>query len=175
MLRRRSLLPFLLVLTGGCTGGGTSAGPQPEGSAQSEAHPSTPPPAGHTGGTPTPATAPPAGGQNWDLTATAQPPYHAGSEGRFEVHLSGRNGYHVNQEYPIRLTIRPPEGVTLPKATLQRTDASTFAETGAIFPVAFTAAAAGHKDFGGELSFSVCNAQNCLLEREPVNLGVDVQ
>jgi len=53
--------------------------------------------------------------------------------------------------------------------------ASTFGEERAVFPVSFTAREAGRKEFAGELSFSVCNPQNCLLERREVRFAVDVR
>lgn len=121
----------------------------------------------------------PAGGDaaadgNFAITAAPQGAVTVGAAGRAEITLEGRNGYHVNAEYPIQLTIQPPAGVELAKATLVREDASTFEEARAVFPVVFTPREAGHKEFSGELSFSVCNPQNCLMERRPVTFAVDV-
>lgn len=110
---------------------------------------------------------------NFAITAAAQGAVAVGTAGRAEVTLEGRNGYHVNQEYPIQLTLRPPAGVEVAKTTLAREDATTFEEARAVFPVAFTPRAAGHHELTGELSFSVCNPQNCLMERRPVTIAVD--
>jgi hypothetical protein len=111
---------------------------------------------------------------NFAITAVPQGAAAVGTAGRAEVTLEGRNGYHVNAEYPIQLTMQQPAGVELAKATLVREDASTFEEARAVFPVVFTPRAAGRKEFTGELSFSVCNPQNCLMERRPVTFAVDV-
>lgn len=111
---------------------------------------------------------------NFAITAAPQGAVAVGAAGRAEVTLEGRNGYHVNQEYPIQLTLRPPAGVEVAKTTLAREDASTFEEARAVFPVTFTPRESGHKEFSGELSFSVCNPQNCLMERRPVTFSVDV-
>lgn len=111
---------------------------------------------------------------NFAITAAPQGTFAVGGEGRAEVTLEGRNGYHVNQEYPIQLTLRPPAGVEVAKTTLAREDASTFEEARAVFPVALTPRAAGRHEVAGELSFSVCNPQNCLMERRPVSIAVDV-
>jgi hypothetical protein len=111
---------------------------------------------------------------NFAITAAPQGTVAVGGAGRAEVTLEGRNGYHVNQDYPIQLTIRPPVGVEVAKTTLARDDASTFEEARAVFPVVFTPREAGRKEFTGELSFSVCNPQNCLMERRPVTFAVDV-
>ncbi|MBI2896105.1 MAG: hypothetical protein HYY06_21285 [Deltaproteobacteria bacterium] len=169
----RSRMACLAAVVGAvvsaCTGGGTSAGPQPETSAPEKA----PPGAGSAKATGDAAPAPT--GPNWEIATLPQPPYTAGAEGRFDVRLTGRNGYHVNQEYPIELTIRPVDGVSFPKSSLRRADASAFEEAKAVFPVAFTAQSAGRRELGGELAFSVCNPQNCLLERQPLTIAVDVQ
>lgn len=111
---------------------------------------------------------------NFAITAAATGTLAVGAPSTAEVTLEGRNGYHVNQEYPIQLTIRPPEGVEVAKTTLAREDATTFEEARAVFPIGFTPRAAGHHELGGELSFSVCNPQNCLMERRPVHVAVDV-
>ena len=111
---------------------------------------------------------------NFAIAAVPQPPFAVGGEARTEVSLEGRNGYHVNQEYPIELRIEAPPGVELAKTRFVRADASVFEEARAVFPVVFTPRDPGRKEFTGELSFSVCNPQNCLLERRPVVFAVDV-
>jgi len=111
---------------------------------------------------------------NFAIAAVPQPPFAVGGQGRTEVSLEGRNGYHVNQEYPIELRVQAPPGVELAKASFARADASVFEEARAVFPVVFTPREAGRKEFTGELSFSVCNEQNCLMERRPVTFAVDV-
>lgn len=111
----------------------------------------------------------PAGGANYEIATTPQAaPFKVASEGRVDLRLTGRNGYHVNQEYPIELTLQPPAGVKLAKAKLVRADASAFEEAQAVFPIALTPEAAGRKALRGTLNFSVCNPQNCLLERQDV-------
>jgi len=108
------------------------------------------------------------------IQAVPQPPFAVGGQARADVSLEARNGYHVNQEYPIELRLQAPAGVDLAKARLARADASAFDEARAVFPVVFTPREAGRKEITGELRFSVCDAQNCLLERRPVNFTVEV-
>ena len=116
-----------------------------------------------------PEKAPARGGANFEITATPKGPFKVGDAGRVDVRLTGRNGYHVNQEYPIELTLAPPEGLKLAKAKLVRADAATFEEAQAIFGVSLTPESAGRKALRGTLNFSVCNPQNCLLERQDVS------
>lgn len=116
----------------------------------------------------------PAAGPNYEIATTPQTtPFKVGGEGRVEVRLTGRNGYHVNQEYPIELTLQPPAGLKLAKAKLVRADASAFEEAQAVFPIGLTPEAAGRKALRGTLNFSVCNPQNCLLERQDVAVEID--
>lgn len=122
-----------------------------------------------------PAKAPEGGGgANYAIATTPQTaPFKVGSEGRVEVRLTGRNGYHVNQEYPIALTLQTAEGVKLAKTKLVRADASAFEEAQAVLPIALTPENAGRKALRGTLDFSVCNPQNCLLERQDVAVEIE--
>ena len=165
----RALIPFVLSI-GACGGG---AEPTSRGAGPTE-------PLAASGGeeeaAAAPAPAPAAeGGENFTITTRSEGDARVGAEGRVEVQLEGRNGYHVNAEYPIQLTVRPPGGVEVAKTSLAREDASTFGEERAVFPVVFTPREPGRKEFDAELSFSVCNPQSCLLERRPVRFAVQVQ
>lgn len=120
-----------------------------------------------------PEKAPPAG-PNYEIATTPQTePFKIATLGRVEVRLTGRNGYHVNEEYPIELTLQPTEGVKLAKTRLERGDATQFAQAGAVLPIALTPEAAGRKALHGTLNFSVCNPQNCLLERQDVAVEIE--
>lgn len=134
--------------------------------------------AGEEGERPAPAKTPakaPTAGTNYQITATPQGPFKVGGDARVDVRLTGRNGYHVNQEYPIKLRLDPTQGVKLTKTTMVRADASAFEEAQAVFPVGVTPETAGRKALHGTLSFSVCNPQNCLLERQDVSAEFEAQ
>jgi hypothetical protein len=169
MRRLNRGLSLLGVLAfGACGGGGTetAAGAGPDGAGGEEEVVA----GGGEGEAPSSESA----DANFAITAAPQGSFTVGGEGRAEVTLEGRNGYHVNEEYPIQLTLRPPAGVEVAKTTLAREDASTFEEARAVFPVTLTPRQAGRHEVAGELSFSVCNPQNCLMERRPVSFAVDV-
>jgi len=106
---------------------------------------------------------------NYEITTSPQGAFKVGDAGRVDVRLVGRNGYHVNQEYPIQLTLQPVEGAKLAKTKLVRADATTFEEAQAVFGISLTPESAGRKALHGTLNFSVCNPVNCLLERQDVN------
>ena len=67
-----------------------------------------------------------------------------------------------------------PDGVTFPKPVLQRADGS-FEEKKGYFKVPFTAAKAGKVTIGGTLYLSVCSDANCIMDKVPLEVAVDVK
>ena len=103
-------------------------------------------------------------------------PYRIGVEGRAQLTLNSKPGYHVNDKYPIKLKLSDPapEGVTYPKAILKRGDASC-AEASCTFEVPFLPARAGKARVAGVFAFSVCSESSCIMEKLELELSVDVQ
>lgn len=101
--------------------------------------------------------------------------YKLGTEGVVDVVLTPKGGYHINAQYPykFKVTDPAPEGVTFPKAILVRADGS-FEEKKGSFRVPFVAAKAGKISVGGTLYLSVCSDANCIIEKEPLEVAVDV-
>lgn len=91
------------------------------------------------------------------------------------VHIEGASGYHFNIDYPARLTITAPSGVTVEKDKLTAKDAVKFAKDGADFAVNFTATTPGKKSFTGELKFAVCTENDCAPQTEKLAFDVDVK
>jgi hypothetical protein len=101
--------------------------------------------------------------------------YKAGAEGNVQVTIVPKNGYHINPDYPYKFKANAPgEGLTYPKPTLQRADGK-FEETRGSFHVPFVAAKAGKVTVGGLLNLSVCSAANCVVDKVPLELVVDVK
>ena len=101
--------------------------------------------------------------------------YAIGKEGAALVRLTPQGGYKVNTEYPIRFDCQSPpsDGITYPKPTLQQTDAKVD-ESEATFSVPFVPTKAGKQRVEGLLSFSVCNDQRCVMDKQKVTLDVTV-
>ncbi len=89
----------------------------------------------------------------------------AGEPATSVVEVTPGPGYHVNTEFPVRLKLVPPAGVTAAKAQLERADAE-LSEAALRFNVAFTAATAGTVNMAGTADFSVCNDNTCKLIRD---------
>jgi hypothetical protein len=100
----------------------------------------------------------------------------AGKEGTVEVTLVPKGGYHTNAQYPYKFKLADPapEGVTYPKPVLQRAD-GTFDEKKGFFRVPFVASKAGKVTIGGTLHLSVCSEANCIMDKVPLEVAVDVK
>ncbi|HEY4117059.1 MAG TPA: hypothetical protein VGM56_04365 [Byssovorax sp.] len=113
---------------------------------------------------------------NYVLEATVPAGAKAGQEAAIEVRLTTKGDYHLNKQYPYKFKVAspPPEGVTFPKQVLERGDGA-FEEKSCAFKVPFVAAKAGKTVVGGTLSMSVCSEANCVMDKQAVEVAVDVQ
>jgi hypothetical protein len=68
-----------------------------------------------------------------------------------------------------------PAGVTLPKSTMTKTDATTFGDKKVVFKVPFTATAVGKKELKAVLQFSMTLASTVVVQKEQLSLMVDVK
>jgi hypothetical protein len=97
-----------------------------------------------------------------------------GAKGSTSVTLAGKNGWHLNEEFPIQLKLTPGAGVTVDKGLLGRKDLAESTKESARFDVAFTANEAGAKTIDAEAHFAVCQASSCRPVTEKVVLALDV-
>lgn len=139
--------------------------PDPEGAQHDQVDPPTPPTAATDVVTDT----------GFELRALTPGPYHAATAATFGITLTARGNYHVNQEYPIKVTLHAPPAVTLPKSELARADAAHFDEHQAAFDVAFTPTAAGAQHLTADVDFAVCTPENCMPDSRTVAVNFPVQ
>ncbi len=83
-------------------------------------------------------------------------------------------GYHLNQDFPLSLSLTPPTGVAVDKGKLDKKDAK-LSEAEASFDVAYTATSAGKYQIAGEMKFAVCSATTCDPKKEKVSFEIQVQ
>lgn len=138
------------------------------------------PASGEAAPAPTPEPAAPAGptatGESFELTtSTSDTAYPSGQLAQFGIHLAGREGWHVNQEFPISIELTAPSGVTLAKSSLERADAAEFGDESARFDVPFTPNEAGEHAVQAEVFFAMCTDSNCVPEQRTLALNVAVQ
>ena len=100
--------------------------------------------------------------------------YAAGQPGTVQVVLESKGGYHVNQDYPIRVDLKAPGAVKLAKASLAKPDAAAFSEQSARFDVGFTADKGTH-DVEATVDFAVCTSETCVPDQRTIAIALDVQ
>src|SRR5262249_11056050 len=103
----------------------------------------------------------------------------AGNEAVARITVTPGAGYHVNTEYPIKLTLTPPSGVTLAKDKFTagghdkaRGDADALDEKQLAFAVKLTPAASGNYTINGNFKFAVCDRDQCLAKQETIAIAV---
>jgi hypothetical protein len=114
--------------------------------------------------------------ESYTVEMKAGSSYKAGAEGAVEVTLTPKGSYHTNDQYPYKFKVAdpPPEGVTFPKPLLQRADGS-FEKARGTFKVPFVAAKSGKVTIAGTMSLSVCSDANCIMDKVPLEVAVDVK
>lgn len=103
----------------------------------------------------------------------------AGAAATAEIKLAPATGYHVATDYPIKLWLEPPTGVTVEKTFLSaggrnkaQGDAAALSEQGLAFAVKATPAAAGAFEITGVLSFGICEKDSCHPKTQPITIQV---
>jgi hypothetical protein len=117
-------------------------------------------------------------------TASAEQPLHeviappaqgkVGATGRTMVTLTGKNGWHLNEQAPVTLKLTPSAGISVEKPKMNRKDLVEDTKDRARFDIAFTPAEAGRKTIEAEASFVVCQEAACKPVKEKVTLAVVV-
>jgi len=97
-----------------------------------------------------------------------------GAKSTTSVTIAAKNGWHVNGEAPITLSLTAPAGITLPKAKLARADLAASTLESARFDVAFEAAEPGPKVIAAEAHFVICQETACKPVKETLSLNVEV-
>jgi hypothetical protein len=108
------------------------------------------------------------------LSLVGEPEYSAGSAATLKLVLEARGNYHVNQDYPIKIDLKAPAGVTLPKASLGKPDASEFGEKIARFELPFSATA-GAYELSADVDFAVCTPETCVPDQRKLAIKVAVK
>ncbi len=107
---------------------------------------------------------------SFQLTAEQAAPTTAGGEAVARLVILPGAGYKMNKEFPTKLTLEPPAGVTLAKLVFEPADAERFSEKELAFAVRMTAPAAGEYTIPGTLKFAVCTDTTCDPKKQKVAL-----
>ena len=102
-------------------------------------------------------------------------PYAAGKLSSFAVSLKPRGEYHVNQDYPMSISITPSAGVEFPKTQIGKPEAAEFGDNIARFDVPFTGKAAGKHTVVANVKFAVCTPENCVPDERTLAVVLPVE
>jgi hypothetical protein len=134
-----------------------------------------------------PAGAPAGGGEDpfklkpeeGKLTIELPADAKAGGEAIAKIRVTPGSGYHVNLEYPVKLTLTQPDGVTLAKTTFvaggrdkSKGDADALDENQLALSVKMTPAASGSYTVNGTFKFAVCDVSQCLAKKETIAIAL---
>lgn len=107
---------------------------------------------------------------SFKLTTTQAEPTKAGGETVARLVVNPGSGYHMNKEFPTKLTLEPPAGVTLSKTVFEPADAERFDDNELAFAVKMTATGAGEYTIPGTFKFAVCTDTTCDPKKQKVAL-----
>ena len=99
----------------------------------------------------------------------------AGAETVARVVVRPGKGFHMNKDYPTKLSLELPAGVTSAKAVLEPADAEAFDDNQLAFAVKLTPAAAGDYSIPATLKFAVCTDSTCNPKKQAIALSLKAQ
>src|SRR5207244_2909039 len=107
----------------------------------------------------------PAEAKRYSLTVEAPKEAKVGKKSQFRIVLKALAGFHINQEFPVEITLAAAH-VKLLKGKLAKADAQRFTQEEAHFDAEFTPEAAGEAEFSAKARFAVCTDKDCFPVRE---------
>jgi hypothetical protein len=94
-----------------------------------------------------------------------------GQDLKVTVTVTANGDFHVNKDYPHKVTVVPVDGLEVPKAELVKADA-VLEEKKLTFTVVAKPTKAGSFDLKGTVKFSVCSDAACHLEKKDISATV---
>lgn len=178
-----SLASAALFISVACVSGCKNQAPPAAEATATEPVPAAPqaaPPAtpGASAAEPTPAAADAAPAASkyseagFDLVLQPKGAYSSGQAGEAEIVLNAKPPYHVNDKYPYKFKIKEAPGLKFANLVVAK-DAVKLEPARATVPVAFTPESAGKHTVAGQLSFSVCTDDKCMIEKRDLALEIE--
>jgi hypothetical protein len=104
-----------------------------------------------------------------------EPKVAAGAHGNASLTIAARNGWHVNAEAPITVSLTTPDaGLTVAKPKLTRADLAESTKDAARFDIAFLATDPGKKVINAEAKFVMCQESACKPVKETLAFNIEV-
>lgn len=110
----------------------------------------------------------------FDLALQPKGSYASGQAGEAEIVLSAKAPFHVNDKYPYKFKIKEAPGLKFANLVVAK-DQVKLEPARATVPVAFTPESAGKHTIAGQLSFSVCTDDKCMIEKRDLALEIEAK
>lgn len=111
-------------------------------------------------------------GEGFAAWLESKPSYKVNESASLQVVLTAEDPFKCNEQYPYRFQLTPAAGLTFPEPTVRNMNIS---KQRSVMSVPFTPTASGSQTVSGELSFSVCTDDKCLIEKQPLSITVTVE
>jgi hypothetical protein len=98
-----------------------------------------------------------------------------GSKGSATLEIVPKKGWHLNDEFPYKLTMTAPSGAKVAKPEQGKKDTVAFSPDKMKWAIDFEASAAGDKAFTGKVKFAVCTETSCDPKKEELAFNVKVE
>ncbi|MEI9948652.1 MAG: hypothetical protein WDO74_06615 [Pseudomonadota bacterium] len=110
----------------------------------------------------------------FDLVIQPKGAYASGQAGAAEIVISAKPPFHANDKYPYKFKLNEAPGLKFANLVVEK-DAVKVDKTRATLSVPFTPEGAGKHTVSGKLFFSVCNDDQCLVEKRDLTLDIDAK
>jgi len=98
--------------------------------------------------------------------------YTAGQPGSAEIVITAKPPFHANDKYPYKFKLNEAPGLKFANLVVDK-DAVKVEKTRATLSIPLTPENAGKHTVSGKLFFSVCNDDQCLVEKRDLALQID--
>lgn len=98
-----------------------------------------------------------------------------GAKGSATLEITPKKGWHLNDEFPYKLTVTAPAGAKVAKPEQGKQDTVSFSRESMKWAIDFTASTAGDKAFTGKVKFAVCTDTSCDPKKEELAFNVKVE
>ncbi|HVR63755.1 MAG TPA: hypothetical protein VMU50_17760 [Polyangia bacterium] len=112
-------------------------------------------------------------GATYELKKT-EPKVAVGAKSSATLTIAARNGWHVNGEAPISVSLVAPAGLTLAKTKLVRADLAESTQEAARFEIPFEATSLGTQVVTAEARFVMCQESACKPVKETLSFNIEV-
>jgi hypothetical protein len=98
-----------------------------------------------------------------------------GAKGSATLEITPKKGWHLNDEFPYKLTVTAPAGAKVAKPEQGKKDTVSFSHETMKWAIDFSATTAGDKAFTGKVKFAVCTETSCDPKKEELAFNVKVE